>query len=43
MMLQKITMYLADGFKAVQMILDYIETRESIFMSALLDKEKVAA
>lgn len=43
MIIHPITMYLADGFKAVQTILDYIETRESIFMSDLLLKEKAVA
>jgi len=43
MIIHPITMYLADGFKAVQKILDYIQTRETIFMGDLLPKETKAA
>ena len=43
MIIHPITMYLADGFKAVQTILDYIQTRETVFMGDLIAKEKVAA
>ncbi|MFK5938491.1 MAG: polysaccharide deacetylase family protein [Sulfurimonas sp.] len=43
MIIHPITMYLADEFKAVKTILDYIQTRETVFMGDLIAKEKVAA
>jgi len=43
MIIHPITMYLADGFKAVQRILDYIQARETVFIGDLAAKEKAAA
>ena len=43
MIIHPITMYLADGFKAVKTILDYIATRESVFMGDLVaNKESLS-
>jgi len=38
MIIHPITMYLADEFKGVQRILDYIATRKTIFMTELLQR-----
>jgi len=43
MIIHPITMYLADKFQSVTRILDYIKTRETIFMGDLVQQEKVAA
>jgi peptidoglycan/xylan/chitin deacetylase (PgdA/CDA1 family) len=43
MIIHPITMYLADNFQAVKRILDYIETRQCVFMSDLINKERLAA
>ena len=43
MIIHPITMYLADNFKSVKKILDYIQTKETIFMSELLSQERIAA
>uniref|UniRef100_UPI0025DF600F hypothetical protein n=1 Tax=Sulfurimonas sp. TaxID=2022749 RepID=UPI0025DF600F len=43
MIIHPITMYLADGFKSVRTILDYIQTKESVFMGDLLTKERISA
>ena len=42
LIIHPITMYLSDKFKSVKNILDYIATRESVFMGDLIDKEKEA-
>ncbi|PHQ64665.1 MAG: hypothetical protein COB99_08460 [Sulfurimonas sp.] len=41
MIIHPITMYLADNFKAVKKILDYIGTRQSVFMSDLTTQERI--
>lgn len=38
MIIHPITMYLADGFYGLNKIFDYIQTRETIFMSELINK-----
>lgn len=43
MIIHPITMYLADEFEAVKRILDYIQTRETVFMGDLVQEEKAAA
>lgn len=43
MIIHPITMYLADNFIAVKKILDFIATKESVFMGDLINKERVAA
>ncbi|MFT5662457.1 MAG: hypothetical protein ACI9TV_003114 [Sulfurimonas sp.] len=43
MIIHPITMYLADNFTSVKKILDYIQTKETVFMSSLLNIEEIAA
>lgn len=43
MIIHPITMYLADGFKAVKEILDYIQTRETVFMGDIVKQSKATA
>jgi peptidoglycan/xylan/chitin deacetylase (PgdA/CDA1 family) len=43
MIIHPITMYLADEFKSVKKILDYIQTRETVFMSDLISLQEIAA
>lgn len=43
MIIHPITMYLADEFKSVKMILDYIQTKETVFMGDLIKSQEIAA
>ncbi len=43
MILHPITMYLADKFESVKKILDYIQTKETVFMGDLIRPKELAA